>query len=223
MTKEALHIIGAGLAGSEAAWQAANMGINVILHEMRPIVKTAAHQSEHCAELVCSNSFRSDDAEHNAVGLVHEEMRKLNSLILREGDKAAVPAGGALAVDRDIFSSNVTKVLHGHPLITIERGEINGLPPEDWRHVIIASGPLTSPALAEAIQKLTGEEALAFFDALAPIVHSDSVNMNVAWLQSRYDKVGSIGTSKDYLNCPMNKQQYYFSYLLLILNDVRRL
>ncbi len=208
MTKNTLHIIGAGLAGSEAAWQAAHMGVDVILHEMRPHVQTPAHQTEGCAELVCSNSFRSDDAEHNAVGLMHEEMRRMNSLIMREGDKAAVPAGGALAVDRDIFSNGVTQALEGHPNITIERGEVDGLPPKDWAHVIIATGPLTSSALANAIQALTGEDSLAFFDAIAPIVQTESVNMDVAWFQSRYDKAGPAGTGKDYLNCPMNKAQY---------------
>lgn len=208
MIEQTLHIIGAGLAGSEAAWQAANMGAKVVLHEMRPIVKTAAHQTEGCAELVCSNSFRSDDVEYNAVGLLHEEMRKLNSLIMREGGKAAVPAGGALAVDRDIFSNGVTAALEGHPNITIKREEIDGLPPREWKNVIIATGPLTSTPLAEAIKELTGESALAFFDAIAPIVHTDSVNMDVAWFQSRYDKAGPAGTGKDYLNCPMNKDQY---------------
>ncbi len=208
MTNETLHIIGAGLAGSEAAWQAANMGIQVILHEMRPKVKTPAHQSDSCAELVCSNSFRSDDAQHNAVGLIHEEMRRMNSLIMQKADGASVPAGGALAVDREIFSQNVTQALETHPNITIKREEIAGLPPKEWEHVIIASGPLTSEPLAKAIQKLTGENALAFFDALAPIVHTDSINMDKAWFQSRYDKTGSAGTGKDYINCPMNKQEY---------------
>ncbi len=203
-----LHIIGAGLAGSEAAWQAANMGVHVILHEMRPIKKTPAHNTEGCAELVCSNSFRSDDHEHNAVGLLHEEMRRLGSLIMREGANAAVPAGGALAVDRDIFSNGVTKALEEHPLITIERGEINGLPPAEWEHVIIATGPLTSDALAEAISELTGAESLSFFDAIAPIIATDSVDMDKAWFQSRYDKVGPAGTGKDYINCPMNQQEY---------------
>ncbi len=206
--KNPIHIIGAGLAGSEAAWQAANMGVPVILHEMRPHVETPAHETDKCAELVCSNSFRSDDHEHNAVGLLHEEMRRMNSLIMREGDKAAVPAGGALAVDRDIFSESVTEALETHPLITIERGEIDGLPPEDWDSVIIATGPLTSSALATAIQELTGEDELAFFDALAPIVEKDSINMDVAWFQSRYDKEGPAGTGKDYINCPMNEEQY---------------
>ncbi len=208
MKKDVLHIIGAGLAGSEAAWQAANMGVDVILHEMRPERQTPAHKTQHCAELVCSNSFRSDDAQYNAVGLLHEEMRRMNSLIMREGDKAAVPAGGALAVDRDIFSSNVTEALQAHPRITLERGEIAGLPPEEWKHVIIATGPLTSDALARDIQAMTGEDALAFFDALAPIVHLDSIDMDQAWFQSRYDKAGPAGTGKDYLNCPMNKAQY---------------
>ena len=208
MSNKTLHIIGAGLAGSEAAWQAAQMGVNVILHEMRPVKKTDAHQTDNCAELVCSNSFRSDDAQANAVGLLHEEMRRCDSLIMTEGDKAAVPAGSALAVDRDIFSEGVTKALNEHPLITIERGEIPALPPEEWESTIIATGPLTSPSLAKAIQTVTGEDALAFFDAIAPIIYTDSINMDVAWFQSRYDKPGPHGTGKDYINCPMNKEQY---------------
>lgn len=212
-----LHIIGAGLAGSEAAWQAANMGVNVTLYEMRPHTKTAAHQTDGCAELVCSNSFRSDDADYNAVGLIHQEMRTLGSLVMREGDKAAVPAGGALAVDRDIFSNGVTQALEEHPNITIERKEINDLPPSDWSSVIIATGPLTSDPLAKAIQKYTGEDALAFFDAIAPIVHTDSIDMNVAWYQSRYDKAGPAGTGKDYINCPMTKEQYD-SFIKALLN-----
>ncbi|PJB69284.1 MAG: methylenetetrahydrofolate--tRNA-(uracil(54)-C(5))-methyltransferase (FADH(2)-oxidizing) TrmFO, partial [Alphaproteobacteria bacterium CG_4_9_14_3_um_filter_47_13] len=191
-----------------AAWQAAQMGVSVVLHEMRPDVETAAHKTDGLAELVCSNSFRSDDAEKNAVGLLHEEMRRCNSLVMREGGKAAVPAGGALAVDRDVFSQGVTKALEDHPLITIVRGEVTGLPPEDWAHVIIATGPLTSPSLAGAIQKLTGEEALAFFDAIAPIVYKESIHMDVAWFQSRYDKEGPHGTGKDYINCPMDREQY---------------
>ena len=202
-----LHIIGAGLAGSEAAWQAANMGITVILHEMRPTVETPAHQTEGCAELVCSNSFRSDDAQHNAVGLLHAEMRALNSLIMREGDKAAVPAGGALAVDRDIFSDGVTTALEAHPNVTIERGEVSEIP-QDWEQVIIATGPLTSDKLSQTIAKMTGENELAFFDAIAPIVHTDTIDMDTAWFQSRYDKAGPAGTGKDYINCPMNKEQY---------------
>ena len=207
MTKP-IHIIGAGLAGSEAAWQIAQVGVPVILHEMRPVVGTAAHKTDGCAELVCSNSFRSDDAEQNAVGLLHAEMRLCNSLIMREGDKAAVPAGGALAVDREIFSANVTKALHDHPLITIERGEIAGLPPAEWDSVIIATGPLTSTPLAESIRNLTGEDSLAFFDAIAPIVEFDSIDLSKAWFQSRYDKAGPAGTGKDYLNCAMDKAQY---------------
>ena len=203
-----IHIIGAGLAGSEAAWQIAQEGVPVILHEMRPVKETPAHKTDGCAELVCSNSFRSDDHEHNAVGLLHEEMRRMNSLIMREGDKAAVPAGGALAVDRDIFSTGVTKALEDHPLVTIERGEIAGLPPKDWQSAIIATGPLTSDALATAIQDLSGEDELAFFDAIAPIVHFDTIDMDTAWFQSRYDKPGPAGSGKDYINCPMTKAQY---------------
>lgn len=203
MTKE-LHIVGGGLAGSEAAWQAAQMGVPVVLHEMRPVRKTDAHKTDGLAELVCSNSFRSDDVDYNAVGLLHEEMRRCGSIIMREGAKAAVPAGGALAVDRDIFSGGVTKALTEHPLITIEREEVAGLPPQEWGNTIIATGPLTSSALAKAIQDITGEDELAFFDAIAPIVHKDSVNFDVAWFQSRYDK----GTGKDYINCPMTEEQY---------------
>ena len=208
MSTKPIHIIGAGLAGSEAAWQAANMGAPVILHEMRPVKGTPAHSTGNCAELVCSNSFRSDDHEYNAVGLLHEEMRRMNSLIMREGEKAAVPAGGALAVDRDIFSEGVTRSLENHPLITIEKGEIAGLPPAEWDNVIIATGPLTSDPLANAIANLTGENELAFFDAIAPIVHTDSINMDIAWFQSRYDKAEGVGSGKDYINCPMNKEQY---------------
>ncbi len=203
-----IHIIGGGLAGSEAAWQAAQMGVPVVLHEMRPQVKTAAHKTEGLAELVCSNSFRSDDAENNAVGLLHEEMRRCGSLVMAQGDRAAVPAGGALAVDRDIFSDGVTAALNDHPLVTIERGEIAGLPPAEWDHVIIATGPLTSPSLAHAIRDLSGEDALAFFDAIAPIIHKDSINMDIAWYQSRYDKQGPHGTGKDYINCPLDQAQY---------------
>ncbi len=204
-----VHIIGGGLAGSEAAWQCAEMGVPVILHEMRPVRKTDAHETDNMAELVCSNSFRSDDKDYNAVGVLHEEMRMCNSLIMREGDKAAVPAGGALAVDRNIFSEGVTKALKDHPLITIEREEIKDLPPEAWDSVIIATGPLTSPDLAKAVQALGGENQLAFFDAIAPIIHKDSIDFDTAWLQSRYDKEGPAGTGADYINCPMSKEQYY--------------
>ncbi len=204
INNDVLHVIGAGLAGSEAAWQAAQCGVPVILHEMRPIVKTDVHSTENFAELVCSNSFRSDDATANAVGVLHEEMRQLGSLIMAKGDAHSVPAGGALAVDRDDFSAAVTDAIAAHPLITIERGEVAGLPPAAWKHVIIATGPLTSGALAEAIQNLTGEDDLAFFDAIAPIIHFDSINLDIAWFQSRYDK----GDGKDYINCPMTEAQY---------------
>ncbi len=214
-----IHIIGGGLAGSEAAWQIAQAGVPVVIHEMRPHRKTDAHKTEGLAELVCSNSFRSDDAENNAVGLLHAEMRLCGSLILREGDKAAVPAGGALAVDRDVFSANVTAALESHPLVTIQREEIQGLPPEEWDSVIIATGPLTSPALAEAIAKLGGERELAFFDAIAPIIYKESINMDVAWFQSRYDKAGPAGTGKDYINCPMNRDQYYAFVEALIASE----
>ncbi len=203
-----VHVIGAGLAGSEAAWQIASAGISVVLHEMRPHRMTEAHQTSGLAELVCSNSFRSDDAANNAVGLLHAEMRQLGSLIMRCADSNQVPAGGALAVDRNGFSDAVTAALDAHPLIAISREEIAGLPPADWDNVIVATGPLTSPALAEGIRQLTDESALAFFDAIAPIVHRDSIDMSKAWFQSRYDKVGPGGTGADYINCPMDKAQY---------------
>jgi methylenetetrahydrofolate--tRNA-(uracil-5-)-methyltransferase len=203
-----VHVVGGGLAGSEAAWQLAEAGVPVVLHEMRPVRGTDAHQTDRMAELVCSNSFRSDDAEYNAVGLLHEEMRRCGSLILRSGDSAKLPAGGALAVDRDIFAGKVTEALEAHPLVTIERGEIAGLPPQDWDSVILATGPLTSPALAEAIRDLTGETSLSFFDAIAPIVYKESIDFTRAWFQSRYDKVGPGGTGKDYINCPFEKDEY---------------
>src|ERR1700752_3715540 len=203
-----LHVIGGGLAGSEAAWQAAQAGCRVVLYEMRPERMTEAHRTEGLAELVCSNSFRSDDAANNAVGLLHAEMRRLDSLIMRCADAHQVPAGGALAVDREGFSAAVTKALHDHPLIEIDRSEIQGLPPADWSNVIVATGPLTSAPLAEAIRELTDENALAFFDAIAPIVYKDSIDMSVAWFQSRYDKMGPGGTGADYINCPMTKEQY---------------
>ena len=203
-----IHIVGGGLAGSEAAWQAASAGIPVILHEMRPVRATAAHKSEQLAELVCSNSFRSDDAQGNAVGLLHAEMRRLGSLIMRQADAHQVPAGSALAVDRDAFSASVTAALEAHPLVTISREEVSALPPADWGPSIIATGPLTSDALAAAILELTGESSLAFFDAIAPIVHRDSIDMGKAWFQSRYDKAGPGGTGADYINCPLDKAQY---------------
>jgi methylenetetrahydrofolate--tRNA-(uracil-5-)-methyltransferase len=208
MTDQTVHVIGAGLAGSEAAWQAAEAGAEVVLHEMRPVAMTDAHQTQNFAELVCSNSFRSDDALHNAVGLLHEEMRRCRSLVMAMADRHKLPAGGALAVDRDGFSAAITATLTQHPRIRIAREEIAGLPPADWQNVIIATGPLTSPALAEAIGKLTGEESLAFFDAIAPIVHYDSIDRSIVWAQSRYDKPGPAGTGADYLNCPLDEAQY---------------
>ncbi|MBO6949548.1 MAG: methylenetetrahydrofolate--tRNA-(uracil(54)-C(5))-methyltransferase (FADH(2)-oxidizing) TrmFO [Rhodospirillales bacterium] len=201
---EPVHVIGAGLAGSEATWQLAEAGVPVVLHEMRPVRKTDAHHTDGCAELVCSNSFRSDDYETNAVGLLHEEMRRTGSLIIRAADKHKVPAGAALAVDRDAFSAEVTKTLEEHPLVTIERGEVAGLPPEDWSSVIVATGPLTSPDLTKAILEISGEDQLAFFDAIAPIIYRESIDFDVAWFQSRYDK----GDGKDYINCPMTFEQY---------------
>ena len=204
-----IHVIGGGLAGSEAAWQIAQAGVPVILHEMRRAgVKTDAHHTDGLAELVCSNSFRSDDWEYNAVGLLHAEMRALDSIIMACGDAHMVPAGGALAVDRDGFSGAVTARLLAHPLITVAGEEIAGLPPEDWSNVIVATGPLTSPALADAILKTTGEESLSFFDAIAPIVHADSIDFDIAWRQSRYDKEGPGGDAAAYVNCPMDKAQY---------------
>lgn len=208
MTQHPIHIIGGGLAGSEAAWQAAEAGAQVVLHEMRPVRETDAHKTDGFAELVCSNSFRSDDHELNAVGLLHEEMRRCGSIIMRAADATALPAGGALAVDRDGFSEAVGKALEAHANITIEREEIAGLPPEDWQHVIVATGPLTSDSLADAIHQATGEDSLAFFDAIAPVIHADSIDMDVVWAQSRYDKPGPAGTGADYLNCPMTEAQY---------------
>ena len=205
---EPIHIIGGGLAGSEAAWQAARAGVPVVLHEMRPHVATEAHQTAGLAELVCSNSFRADDWSANAVGLLHEEMRRLGSLILACADRHKLPAGGALAVDRDGFSEAVTAALDDQPLVTIERGEVTDLPPSAWSSVIIATGPLTSPSLAKAIGALTGEAELAFFDAIAPIVHAETINLDIAWRQSRYDKAGPGGTGADYLNCPLDRARY---------------
>jgi len=202
-----IHIVGGGLAGSEAAWQLARVGVPVILHEMRPLRETAAHKTGGYAELVCSNSFRSDDAAANAVGLLHKEMRRLGSLIMRCADANQVPAGGALAVDRDGFSDAVTEALTADPLITLERGEVS-VPPADWDSVIIATGPLTSPDLAAAVAQKTGETQLAFFDAIAPIVHRESIDMETAWFQSRYDKAGPGGSGADYINCPMSREQY---------------
>jgi methylenetetrahydrofolate--tRNA-(uracil-5-)-methyltransferase len=203
-----IHVIGGGLAGSEAAWQAAEAGVPVVLHEMRPTRMTAAHHTARLAELVCSNSFRSDDASTNAVGVLHREMRALGSIVIEAADAHQVPAGGALAVDRDGFSEAVEAAVLSHPLIALERGEIAGLPPETWDSVIVATGPLTSAPLAAAIGELTGEGALAFFDAIAPIVHRDSIDMDVAWMQSRYDKEGPGGDAAAYVNCPMSRDHY---------------
>ncbi|OYY30911.1 MAG: methylenetetrahydrofolate--tRNA-(uracil(54)-C(5))-methyltransferase (FADH(2)-oxidizing) TrmFO [Azorhizobium sp. 35-67-15] len=209
MTEQrAVHVIGGGLAGSEAAWQLATREVPVVLHEMRPVRTTEAHHTQALAELVCSNSFRSDDPKGNAVGVLHAEMRRAGSLILRCADANQVPAGGALAVDRVGFAEAVTAALESHPLVEIRREEIAGLPPAEWDKVIIATGPLTSPALAQSVLELTGETALAFFDAIAPIVHFDSIDMSKAWFQSRYDKVGPGGTGADYINCPLDKDQY---------------
>ena len=200
-----LHIVGGGLAGSEAAWQAARAGVPVVLHEMRPVRGTEAHATDGLAELVCSNSFRSDDCENNAVGLLHEEMRRAGSLILDAADLHRLPAGGALAVDREGFSRAVTRAIVEHPRIEIRREEIEAIPNAP---VIAATGPLTSPALARSIRALTGEDSLAFFDAIAPVVHRDSIDFSVAWLQSRYDKVGPGGGGADYINCPLDEDQY---------------
>src|SRR5438270_1760655 len=214
-----VHIIGGGLAGSEAAWQLARAGVPVVLHEMRPVRGTEAHQGEGLAELVCSNSFRSDDAERNAVGLLHQEMRLCGSLILRAADSHKVPAGGALAVDRVGFSAAVEATLAAEPLVEIRREEVAGLPPAEWDEVIIATGPLTSPALAEAIAALTGEESLAFFDAIAPIVHRDTIDFEKAWFQSRYDKVGPGGDGADYINCPLDRAEYEAFVAALLAGD----
>ena len=239
----AVHVVGGGLAGSEAAWQLASTGVPVVLHEMRGVRGTEAHQTDGLAELVCSNSFRSDDAVNNAVGLLHEEMRRAGSLIMRAADKHKLPAGGALAVDRHGFSDEVEKALLAHPLVTLKREEVTGLPPAEWGHTIIATGPLTSAALADAIVRNTGAESLAFFDAIAPIVHHDSIDQSIVWKQSRYDKVGPGGEQKggekkggepkdreqagpdqssldgDYYNCPMDKPQYEAFVAALLAGD----
>jgi methylenetetrahydrofolate--tRNA-(uracil-5-)-methyltransferase len=204
-----IHVIGGGLAGSEAAWQIARAGASVVLHEMRPKRQTPVHRTENLAELVCSNSFRSDDPQTSAIGILHREMRQLDSVIMAAADAHKLPAGGALAVDRNAFSALVTQATLSHPLITIAREEIGALPPEDWDNVIVATGPLTSPALAAAIGRLTGERDLAFFDAIAPVVHRDSIDMEKAWFQSRYDRAGPAGTGADYINCPLTHEEYY--------------
>ena len=207
MNKNKIVVIGGGLAGCEAAWQLASLGFEVDLYEMRPKVKTEAHISDNLAELVCSNSFRSDDMNNNAVGLLHAEMRELNSLIISCADKNKIPAGGALAVDREQFSQSVHKIILEHPLINIIHEEYKNLP-DFSKKAIIASGPLTSKSLTQNIIKSTGNENLAFFDAIAPIVYSDSINMDIAWLQSRYDKIGTLGDEAAYINCPLNKAEY---------------
>ncbi len=205
---EPIHVVGGGLAGCEAAWQIARQGARVVLHEMRPQRSTDVHKTDDLAELVCSNSFRSDDWQANAVGLLHEEMRRAGSLIMAAADRHKLPAGGALAVDRDAFSQMVTAAIADDDLIMLDRAEVSGLPPADWDNVIIATGPLTSPALASAIQSVTGEDALAFFDAIAPIIYKDSIDMSAAWMQSRYDKPGPGGSGADYLNCAFTREQY---------------
>ena len=203
---ETLNIIGGGMAGSEAAWQAAQMGVNVVIHEMRPQVKTFAHQTADLGEMVCSNSFRSDDHEQNAVGLLHWEMLKAKGLIIQTAYEHRLPAGGALAVDREVFAKNVTQKLKAHPKITIINKEIDALP--KLGHWIVATGPLTSSALSASLAKTTGHDALAFFDAIAPILYYDSIDMSKAWMQSRHDKGETEADRTAYLNCPMDKSQY---------------
>ena len=212
-----LHIIGGGLAGSEAAWQAAELGVSVVLHEMRPAVETFAHKSGDFAEMVCSNSFRSDDDEQNAVGLLHWEMRQADGLIMEMGDKHRLPAGGALAVDREAFAKAVTDRLNAHPNISVEFGEVSELP--DKGNWIIATGPLTSSSLANAISAETGQDALAFFDAIAPIVYADSIDMSVAWRQSRYDKGETKEERTAYINCPMDRDTYEAFIDALLASD----
>ncbi|MGB0540605.1 MAG: methylenetetrahydrofolate--tRNA-(uracil(54)-C(5))-methyltransferase (FADH(2)-oxidizing) TrmFO [Paracoccaceae bacterium] len=203
---ETLNIIGGGMAGSEAAWQAAQMGVNVVIHEMRPQVKTFAHQTADLGEMVCSNSFRSDDHEQNAVGLLHWEMLQAEGVIIQTAYEHRLPAGGALAVDREVFAKSVTRKLKAHPKITIVNKEIDALPQSG--HWIVATGPLTSSALGASLAKTTGRDALAFFDAIAPILYYDSIDMSKAWMQSRYDKGETEAERTAYLNCPMDKSQY---------------
>jgi methylenetetrahydrofolate--tRNA-(uracil-5-)-methyltransferase len=213
-----VHVIGGGLAGSEAAWQVAHSGVPVVLHEMRPLRPTAAHKTDRLAELVCSNSFRSDDAEASAIGLLHAEMRRLGSLVMHAADTNKLPAGSALAVDREGFAAAITEALDKEPLVEIRREEVDQPPPE-WDNVIVATGPLTSAALAETIRALTREDALAFFDAIAPIVHRDSIDFDIAWFQSRYDKAGPAGSGADYINCPLTKDQYAAFVDALLASD----
>ncbi len=204
MTTHPIHIIGGGLAGCEAAWQLLQRGHSVVLHEMRPHTMTPAHRSSGLAELVCSNSLRSDDAEASAIGLLHAEMRRMDSLILAAADQTRLPAGGALAVDRDGFSAHITQTLRQHPALTVVEEEMTELPPEQWGVSLLATGPLTSLPLAEALAAVTGEESLSFFDAIAPVVYKESIDFNIAWFQSRYDK----GDGADYINCPLSQEQY---------------
>ncbi len=210
-----VHVIGGGLAGSEAAWQLARLGVPVVLHEMRPLRRTEAHQTGGLAELVCSNSLRSDDALNNAVGLLHEEMRRCGSLVLRAADTNRIPAGGALAVDRSGFSATIEAALAAQPLVEIRREEVKALPPESWRSVILATGPLTSADLAAAIARRTGEESLAFFDAIAPIIHAESIDDTKTWRQSRYGK----GDGADYINCALDREQYRTFVAALVAAD----
>ena len=214
---ETLHIIGGGMAGSEAAWQAAQLGVPVVLHEMRPQVKTFAHRTGDFAEMVCSNSFRSDDSDQNAVGLLHWEMRAASGLIMAIATQHRLPAGGALAVDRDPFAATVTARLKSHPMISTSYQEVTDLPSSG--HWIIATGPLTSPALAQSIAQATGADALAFFDAIAPIVYADSIDMDVAWMQSRYDKGDTPEEQSAYINCPMTRDDYNTFVDALLIAD----
>jgi len=200
-----VHIIGAGLAGTEAAWQLVKRGVNVVIHEMKPKRFSPAHRNADFAELVCSNSFRSDDMEHNAVGLLHQEMRLAGSLVMEAADKCKVPAGGALAVDRNAFSAYISEKLRNHPLVETVNEEITELPPAEFGETIIATGPLTSEKLAEDILRQVDNQSLSFYDAIAPVVYKDSINMDIAWYQSRYDK----GDGRDYINCPLTREQYY--------------
>ena len=203
-----VHVVGGGLAGSEAAWQLARRGVPVVLHEMRPVRGTDAHRTDRLAELVCSNSFRSDDAMANAVGLLHEEMRRLGSLVMAMGDRHKLPAGGALAVDRDGFAAGVSEALATEPLVRLVRAEVTALPSAEEGPAIVATGPLTSPTLADDIRRVGGEDQLAFFDAIAPIVHRESIDLEIAWFQSRYDKAGPGGGGADYINCPLDRERY---------------
>ncbi len=208
MSDAQVTIVGGGLAGSEAAWQLARAGIRVRLIEMRPVVGTPAHRTDRLAELVCSNSFRSDDTFGNAVGLLHEEMRRLGSLVMATADRHKLPAGGALAVDREGFAAAITAALEAEPLVTIERAVVERLPERAAGPTIVATGPLTHESLAQDIRRVGGERELAFFDAIAPIVYKDSIDFEIAWMQSRWDEAGPGGTGADYVNCPLDRERY---------------